>query len=157
MSHKKQKVISILCMVVATNPWYGCSQGAQGPQKAKITYSLGIVSSDGRVASITPGVIKGGWRKMIVKGKVRITGWAFDEKNFRLSEVILISRKGKIIYSGHSNRQRRDVAKRFGDAALKSGFAFDLPLKWFEDLNNSGLQLLAVSNGAASYLQEVSK
>ena len=92
---------------------------------------------------------------MIVRDSsyVDFYGWAFDGRNSRLADAILLSYDGENIYWGQNNSQRPDLVKFFGDAALKGGFKFVIPLTLFKDLNNSEVRFFAVSkNSVASEL-----
>ena len=93
---------------------------------------------------------------MILKkdGEVEFRGWAFDGRNSRLPDDILLSYNGKNIYWGKSNGKRSDLVNVFGDAALRAGFKFVLSLDLFKDkkIDNSKIRLFAVSNGIACEL-----
>ena len=113
-----------------------------------------ILSSDGKKIPVIHGRLKGRLDKTIVRhDAVSFKGWSFDVRNSQLPEAILIFANGEFLYSGQNNRNRPDVEKAYGKAALQSGFSFTLPLTLFKDLNNSNVSLFAVSkNGVASEL-----
>ena len=128
-----------------------------------VTYSLTtskdekeviILSSDGEKIPVIHGRLKGRLDKTIVRhDAVSFKGWSFDVRDSQLPEAILIFANGEFLYSGENNRNRPDVAKVYGKAALQSGFSFTLPLTLFKDLNNSNVSLFAISkDGMASEL-----
>jgi hypothetical protein len=113
-----------------------------------------ILSSDGEKIPVIHGRLKGRLDKTIVRhDAVSFKGWSFDVRDSQLPEAILIFANGEFLYSGENNRNRPDVAKVYGKAALQSGFSFTLPLTLFKDLNNSDVSLFAISkDGMASEL-----
>jgi hypothetical protein len=55
---------------------------------------------------------------------VRATGWAWDERNNRaFDDILLTDQRGRIVGVAHTNRDRPDVAKSFSDdARVRSGW-----------------------------------
>ncbi len=100
--------------------------------------------------------VNGTLDKMILKedGDVEFHGWAFDARNSRLPDEVLVSYDGENIYSGQTNVKRPGVARTYGDKALACGFRFLLPFDLFKDkkIDNSKIRLFAVSNGIACEL-----
>jgi len=105
---------------------------------------------------LVKNALNGLLEKMNLKNnnKVELSGWAIDLRNPLLSVVIMITYKGENIYRGQNNVNRSDIAKKYGNVTLKSGFKFELPLKMFKinKLNTSELRVFAFSNGIATEL-----
>ncbi len=85
---------------------------------------------------------------------VEFVGWAFDSRNYRLPDTILLTYDWENVYSGQTHFNRQGVAGLYGDKALTSGFRFVLPLTMFKNkkIDNSKVRFFAVSNGVASEL-----
>lgn len=111
---------------------------------------------DGVEIPVKKNAVKGHLGRLILKddGQVEFNGWAFDVRNSRLVDAILLNYDGDTIYSGQSNANRPGVARQYGDKALTSGFRFAVPRTLFKDkkIDNSKIQLFAISNGVASEL-----
>lgn len=130
---------------IVTNWYFG------GPEKVT------SIIKEGVEIPVKQGAVYGHLAKMILKNDddVEFHGWAFDGRNSRIPDDILLSYNGKNIYWEKSNEKRPDLVNIFGDAALKAGFKFVLPLNLFKDkkIDNSKIRLFAVSNGVASELK----
>ena len=111
---------------------------------------------DGVEIPVKQNAVKGHLGRLILKddGQVEFHGWAFDVRNSRLVDAILLYYDGDTIYSGQSNANRPGIARQYGDKALTSGFRFVLSLDLFNDneIDNTKVELFAVSNGVASEL-----
>ena len=83
---------------------------------------------------------------------VAFSGWCVDLKNSQTPEAILFFLDGKFFFSGKTERNRRDIVKRFNNPAfLKSGFKFIVPISFFNDGSNPEVRIFALSKqGIAS-------
>ncbi len=115
-----------------------------------------ITYSNGLKIPLDRNAMRGFLEEMNLKNnnKLELSGWAIDLRNPLLSVVIIITYKGENIYWGQNNVNRSDIAKKFGNVPLRSGFGFELPLKMFkvDKLNTSELRVFAFSNGVATEL-----
>jgi len=118
---------------------------------------VAYISTDGIDIPVRKWALNGHLDKMILRGdgQVEFHGWAFDARNSRLPDTILIYYKGKNIYSAQTHVNRKGVARDYGDKALTSGFIFALPFALFKEnrIDNSKLRFFALSNGVASELK----
>ena len=115
-----------------------------------------FIIRDGVEIPVQKWAVNGHLGNMILKedGDVEFRGWAFDVRNSRLPDEVLVSYDGENIYFGQTNVKRPGIARIYGDKALASGFRFLLPFDLFKDkeIDNSKIRLFAVSNGVASEL-----
>lgn len=148
-SNSKPEIILVLFIILSNIAiiinWYAGLQ-------EKVTF----LTKDEKEIPVNQGAVYGHLDNMIVRDSsyVEFYGWAFDGRNSRLPDAILLWYDGENIYWGQNNKQRPDLVKTFGDTALKGGFKFVIPLTLFKDteLNTSKVRLFAVSNGVASEL-----
>ncbi|MCH8331865.1 MAG: hypothetical protein IH946_10900 [Bacteroidetes bacterium] len=116
---------------------------------------VAYVSTDGIDIPVRKGAVSGHLDRVILKnGHVEFHGWAFDDRNSRLPDTILLRYDGENIYTGKTNVNRDGVVRLYGSKALTAGFKFALPLTVFKDkkINNLKVRFFAVSNGVASEL-----
>jgi hypothetical protein len=77
----------------------------------------------GREAKVTPGRIDGFVELSELNEQgIRILGWAVDPSGPAPAERIVVFHRGKLVTQGRPTLVREDVAKRYGDSALHSGF-----------------------------------
>ena len=121
------------------------------PKKAQV-----IITMDGKEITVRKGAVQGFLDNAIVRDstQVHFRGWAFDARNSKPAEAILITYAKKNIYWGKPNLSRPGLANRFGDDAIESGFKFVLSLKQLKvkELNRGAVRVFAISNGVASEL-----
>lgn len=151
---RKPEIIFILFIIISNTVLYFHLQNPGGKTATSKTATKELHSKDGEKIPVTPGAVIGFLANVMVRDSahVEFTGWAFDAWNSCLPERIMLSYDEKIIYRGQTNHHRPGVAKRYGKAALKSGFKFILPLKLFQDKNPRGVRVFAMSHGVASEL-----
>jgi len=98
------------------------------------------------VMPVAPNPLKGYLDIARVKNnQIEFSGWAADVKNAHLPEAIKIFLDRKLLYSGSCNVDRPDVAKAYGNPALKrAGFRYHIPLSSLGDLPNSEVHIFAL-------------
>lgn len=141
----------LLLLIVASNTTIVTNWYFGGPEKV-----ISIIK-EGVEIPVKPRSIYGHLDNMILKddGEVEFRGWAFDGRNSRIPDDILLSYDGKNISWEKNNDNRPGLVNAFGDAALGAGFKFVVQLTLFKDnkINNSKVRLFAISKGVASELK----
>lgn len=129
-------------------------------QKKLVTYSLSsntLTSSKGTSLKIkiVSNAIQDAIDNVELKnGEVIFYGWAVEVKEAQIPEEIVIFVNEKFFYSGKYNADRPDVVNYFHNQALmKSGFFYVFSSMIFDDIDNAGIRIFAISKkGFASEL-----
>jgi hypothetical protein len=115
-------------------------------EKGGVTTIVGA----GRTAKVSPGRIDGFVELSELNEQgVRILGWAVDPSGPAPAEQIVVFHRGKLITEGRPTLVREDVAERYGESALRSGFQVR---GRSEGVSLDDVRVFAVSGDAATEL-----
>lgn len=115
-----------------------------------------IINKDGIKVPIIPEAVTVRLDNAKIKGdsQIEFSGWAYDSRDSRIPDNILLTYKGENIHWGECNIQRRDLVNAYGQNAQYAGFKLNVILDKtkVKDLDRDELHLYAISNGVASEL-----